>query len=153
VFPRIDLLAHGVTFASESFHDTAAGAFAAVSAGEADVCAAFVGSATVDAVLGAAEVLRLYGERVADLRVLHVTDLIPPDGIALSAGAAADESAVRAALLSLHETAEGAAAVKGLLQAERLVGVADPLKRMLRSWTELALSRAEPTPVSVSPVR
>ncbi len=143
VFPRIDLLAHGATFSDEAFHETPARAMAQVAEGNADLCAVFVGSAATDEQLAAAEVRRLYPEMAERLAVLHVTDLIPPDGLALAAGADADEAELRDALFAFHQTLPGARVLKDLMAADKLVAVADPLKHMLRSWTLLSIARAE----------
>jgi ABC-type phosphate/phosphonate transport system substrate-binding protein len=145
IFPRIDLAAHGVGFSSETFYDAPARCFTAVSMGHADLCAAFVSSTAEEVGRAQQEVIALYGSPVEKLRVLHVTDLIPPDGMVLAAATSIDdEHALRGALLSLHEDAEGLRAIGDLLRAERLVGVTDGLRRMLRSWTELALARNAP---------
>jgi ABC-type phosphate/phosphonate transport system substrate-binding protein len=148
VFPRIDLVSQGVTFSDEAFYDGPDKVFAAVAEGHADLCSCFVSSASLDPARATEEVAKIHGSAASALRVLHVTDLIPPDGIVVAAATSEqNELAIRDALLLLHESAEGQKAVQGLLRAQRLVGVTDALRRMLRSWTELALSRAE------SPVR
>jgi phosphonate transport system substrate-binding protein len=153
VFPRIDLVSLGVDLRAESFYGGSATAFAAVASGEAELCACFVSSRSADPVLAAEEVARIHGPAVAPLRVLHVTDLIPPDGIVVGGSTSADdEGRIREALLSLHELPAGRAALLGLLRAQRLAGVTEALHATLRSWTELALSR-QGSPVAASGTR
>ena len=141
LFPHLHLLAAGVDprydFASESFHGTAAAACRAVVDGEAELCAHYVSNAA-GAVrdgnwsLAQLELRRSLGDLGDKLRVLDVTDPIPPDGMVLAPpldGRAQAE--LRDALLSLHEELGGAAALSSLLMAERLVPVTDEVVKII----------------------
>lgn len=147
LFPRLELAMLGAmperVFSSESFFGSAAKAAAAVVAGEADLCACFVSDAAARAPDRALEeVRRTLGASTDGLRVLHVTEPIPPDGFALaSTHATPVQTRVTAALLALHETAAGRQVLGELLQAERLSAVNEALLRSLRSWVDAAASR------------
>jgi phosphate/phosphite/phosphonate ABC transporter binding protein len=137
VFPRLHLINNGLRpekdFAAETFFGNSAQACAAVVAGKADVCACFV-SAAAGATRGGAEtelrrVLDHIGER---LRVLDVTESIPPDGFVIAPTVDKQERRrVREALLALHRSDGGAAALKMLLNATRLVAVSDEVQRSI----------------------
>ncbi len=126
IFPRLHLVEAGLDlatlFAEESFHGSAAGACAAVAAKQADLCACFVSengaqseAALMDEVRGAS------GGVGANLRLLALTEPIPPDGIVLSDHlASVDRARLTEALLELHHDATGNIAVRSLLQADRL---------------------------------
>lgn len=143
LFPRMQLLAGGRAadklFASEKFYGSATNACRAVVAGDADLCACFL-SVAADVAAAQEEVTRTFGTAAAGLRVLGITGRIPPDGIVMSAAAAAPRARVTAALLALHGGAEGRAAVELLLQAERL---AAPDAAVTRELNALA-ARLEP---------
>ena len=73
---------------------------------------------------------------------VHVTDQIPPDGIAVGPDLSADEQAlVAGALTNLHRDEQGAAVLSQLLHADRFVLLTDALRRSLRSWMDAAASR------------
>ena len=147
LFPRLELAMLGAmperVFTSEEFFGSAGKAAAAVVAGEADVCACFVTDAAARAPDRALEdVRRTLGAATDGLRVLHVTEPIPPDGFAMAARLSVPEQTrVTAALLALHETAGGRQVLQDLLQADRLSPVNDALLRSLRSWVDAAASR------------
>ena len=67
-----------------------------------------------------------------------MTGPIPPDG--LLAGAHVEPALaqrVAEALLRLHETAEGAEVLRGLIQADRLVRPGEAVMRSLEVWSGL----------------
>ena len=77
------------------------------------------------------------------LRVLHVTDPIPPDGFVVAPTVDdAQRATITAALLAMHQNDAGKTALAEVLQAERLAPVNDALLRSLRSWSEAAAARA-----------
>jgi phosphonate transport system substrate-binding protein len=142
LFPQLHLLAAGVDprydFASESFHGTVARAARAVAEGEADLCAHYISDAAGASPaehwkLAHLELRRTLGDAVADqLRVLDVTDPIPPDGMVLSpplAGLA--QASLRDALLQLHQRPGGKEALHRLLQADRLAPVTGEVARII----------------------
>jgi ABC-type phosphate/phosphonate transport system substrate-binding protein len=142
LFPQLHLLAAGIDprydFASESFHGTVARACRAVADGDADVCAHYISNtagATPDGHwrLARLELRQALGDQLADqLRILDVTDAIPPDGMVLSpplAGLA--QASLRDALLQLHAHAGGREAIHRLLQAERLAPVTGDVARII----------------------
>jgi phosphonate transport system substrate-binding protein len=142
-FPRLELQALGVTFSSETFYGLPERAFSAVASGVADLCACFVSNPTADEPSrAAADVARSAGQYASALRIVHVTDQIPPDGIAL--GAAVDDEALArivAALGALHENAQGRSVLRELLHADRFVLLTPALRASLRSWLDAAASR------------
>lgn len=142
LFPQLHLLAAGLDprydFASESFHGSAARACRAVSDGEADLCAHYISDAAGAASsqhwkLGQLELRQALGDAVADqLRILDVTDPIPPDGMVLAPPLDGRlQATVRDALLRLHEDAQGKEALRGLLQAERLMPVTGDVVKII----------------------
>ena len=148
LFPRIELAALGATpdkaFASEKFYGSVVGAAQAVAAGEADLCTCWVSDPSArDPERAMAEIEKSIGADLArKLRLLHVTDPIPPDGIVVAAQVLENErAAIAAALLALHTTPEGRAALQTVFQAERLAPVNDALLRSLKSWAEAAAAR------------
>jgi phosphonate transport system substrate-binding protein len=147
VFPRLELSMLGApperVFASEDFFGSAAKAGAAVAAGEADVCACFVSDAAGrDPATALQDVRRAVGDAAPALRVLHVTEPIPPDGFVLSAKLTGPEQTrVTAALLALHETLAGRDLLRDLLRAEKLSAVTEAIVRSLRSWMDAAAAR------------
>lgn len=142
LFPQLHLLAAGVDprydLAGERFYGSAAAACRAVVEGEADVSACYISDAA-----GAArddhwrvahvELRQSLGEAIgSDLRVLDVTDPIPPDGMVLAPPLDGRvQAAVRDALLSLHEDDAGARALRNLLQAERLMPVTGEVVKII----------------------
>jgi phosphonate transport system substrate-binding protein len=130
VFPRLHLRAAGLdlerAFASEQFLGSPSEVCTAVARGAADLCAIFVcEEAATDAQVALAEVRRAAGSLGPMLRVLAVTDPIPPDGIVLGAHVGDDLGRYRRALELLHTGAEGASALRILLDAHRLVAPTD----------------------------
>lgn len=143
LFPRLYLRAAGIDpaadMSSERFCGSTAQACAAVANDEADLCACFVTEAAgrgLDTAL--ADVRRNVGRAADHLRVLFITDRIPPDGIVLGAPLPQDERAeVRKALLGLHEQPSGLAALRTLLQAERLAPVNEEVQQILNGLRAL----------------
>jgi phosphonate transport system substrate-binding protein len=138
LFPRNHLLAHGVDparqLASEKFYGQSSLACAAVARGEADLCAVYVTEAAADRARAEAEVRAQFG---TELRVLDVTDSIPPDGVVVSPRLAPpDRARVRDALLALHRAPDGEQALKSLMQATRL---APPGPEVARALARLRL--------------
>ncbi len=142
LFPQLHLLAAGVDprydLASERHHGSAAAACRAVVDGDADVCAHYIsdgaGAARDDGwQLGHLELRQTLGDHVgAQLRILDVTDPIPPDGMVLAPPLDGHVQAVlRDALLSLHDAAAGARALHTLLQAERLMPVTGDVVKII----------------------
>ncbi len=132
VFPRLELIELGATFVEEKFLGAAQDAAEAVATGAADVCACFVGvRAGANPALLAAAVRNELGPRAAELRVLRVTEPIPPDGLVLSAQA---DPGLTAALLSMHRTMAGLQALQGLLRADRLVAADEATRRLADRW-------------------
>jgi phosphonate transport system substrate-binding protein len=139
LYARLHLLHAGVDprrdLASERFFGSSKAACAAVADGEADLCACYVGDGAYDdRALALADVERVLPGAREKLRVLDVTDRIPPDGVVLSDSLAPDAQAhLRDVLLDLHNQASGQAALKWLMQADRLRGVtSDVLKIIAR---------------------
>ena len=133
VFPRLHLAKRGVELVRETFEGSPVAACAAVAKGEADVCACFAPD-TSDAEAQLADFRATVGQSASALRILDVTEPIPPDGIALGGHVAArEQTRLRVALLALHQTSVGAHALKTLLQAERLVAPTDEVLRALKT--------------------
>ena len=143
LFPRIEL---GVPFASEKFYGSVVDAATAVVNGEADLCTCWVSEpAARDLDRALTEVEKSLGPLAAQLRVLHVTDPIPPDGLVLGAHVGEPErTTISTALLGMHTTPEGREALRLAFQAERLAPVNDALLRSLKSWAEAAARRDTP---------
>jgi phosphonate transport system substrate-binding protein len=142
LFPQLHLLAAGVDprydLASEKHHGSAAAACRAVADGDADVCAHYISDAAGAArddgwKLARLELGQSLGDRVAgDLRVLDVTDPIPPDGMVLAPPLDGRLQAVlRDALLSLHADPDGAHALHALVQADRLMPVTGDVVKII----------------------
>jgi phosphonate transport system substrate-binding protein len=143
LFPRIELAALGATLGAEAFFGSIEEAAQAVVDQKADLCTCFVSDAARDPQRAAAEVAQALGPLAEKLRVLHVTDPIPPDGFVVAPALTAPEAAaITAALLALHTTPEGRTALKEVLQAEKLAPVNDALLRSLKSWAQAAAARA-----------
>jgi ABC-type phosphate/phosphonate transport system substrate-binding protein len=142
-FPRLELVSKGATFASETFYGLPERTFAAVAADLADLCACFVSNPTADEPgRAAADVARSAGAHGVSLRILHVTDQIPPDGIALSRSVDPLEAErIAAALVAMHQTEQGKNALRELLHADRFVALTDSLRATLRSWMDAAAAR------------
>lgn len=132
VFPRLVLLEQGATFASEAFLGAAHAAAQAVADGRADVCACFVSlRAGQNAALLAAAVRNELGALAEDLRVLRLTEPIPPDGLVWSRQG---DPGVERALLSMHANMAGLQALQGLLRANRLVAADEATQRLAQRW-------------------
>src|ERR1700716_4235754 len=101
---RPELAARGAppekAFASEKFYGSVKDAAMAVVNREADLCTCFVSDAARDPERAAGEIRTALGDAAAKLRVLHVTDPIPPDGFVVAARVSDEErSAIATALL------------------------------------------------------
>lgn len=138
LFPQLHLYAAGIDpryhFASERHYGSVARACRAVAAGEADLCAHYISdAASADHLMAHLELRRTLGEATARaLRVLDVTDAIPPDGMVLAPLLAGlQQAAVRDALLSIHQQTAGANALTALTQAERLMPVTGDVVRII----------------------
>lgn len=147
LFPRLELASRGVppdkAFASEKFYGSVVVAAQAVIAGEADLCTCYVSDpAARDPQRAMVEIEKVLGPLAASLRVLHVTDPIPPDGLVVGPRVTpAEQGPIATALLGLHNTAEGRRALQTVLQAERLAPVNDALLQSLRTWADAASRR------------
>ena len=145
LFPRLELARRGgLPLAAEKFYGSLVEAAQAVLSGEADACTCYVTDAAAhDADRAAAEIEKALGAMARELRAVHVTDPIPPDGFVVGARVGEQErAAIGAALLGLHTTVEGKKALEQVLHAERLAPVTDALLRSLQSWAEAATARA-----------
>ena len=137
LYARLHLLHAGIDpkrdFASEKFYGSYQACCGAVAYGEADLCACYVREdAAADRALALVDVEKMLPSAREKLRVLDVTDSIPPDGVVLSDRLAPDaQAALRDALLDLHGDAEGAAALKWLMQADRLRGVSSDVLKII----------------------
>ncbi len=140
LFPRLELLRDGRTaeqlFASEQFLGSTTRAAAAVAAGEADICACFVTEGAVHDQFHAIEDLhRALGPVADQLRMIHLTGPIPPDGLVAPAQASATQrEKLTRALLNLHELPRGQAALRELLQAMRLCAPPESVLQSLAVW-------------------
>lgn len=147
-FPRLHLISAGLdpTYEceEESFHGSVARACGAVAEDRADFCAHFMSDAAAgDAQLAALELRQALGETVADaLRVLAVTDPIPPDGIVLAPPLDGMlQATLRDALLSLDANEAGRVAIRRLLNAERLAPVTSDVARLIERTLSVLASR------------
>jgi phosphonate transport system substrate-binding protein len=142
LFPQLHLLAAGVDprydLASEKHAGSAAAACRAVADGDADVCAHYVSDAAGAArhdgwKLAQLELRQSLGDHVgAQLRILDVTDPIPPDGMVLAPPLDGRlQATLRDALLSLHDDAAGARALHVLAQADRLMPVTGDVVKII----------------------
>jgi phosphonate transport system substrate-binding protein len=137
LFPRLHLLASGLDpkrdIASERFYGSPDRALAAVAHGEADLCACYVRNhAPEDAQAALDDAEQVFRGAREQLRVLAVTDLIPPDGVVLGPGLdGAGRKRVTAALLGMHQLPAGRAALGELMQAERLVEPTTEVQRLV----------------------
>ena len=134
LFPRLHLKSRGVditTLQRETFLGSAGAACQAVVRDEADFCACFLSRATTHAD-AQAEVTATFGRAGESLRTLDITDPIPPDGIVASTRLPPSQRGkLTTVLLQLHEGRAGGAALKKLLQAERLTVPTPSLKQQL----------------------
>jgi len=123
VFPRRHLERLGVNVSGlmELFVGSPPAACAAVADGDVDLAACFVTDAAGLSPEHALEdVSKVYPPAAWRLRVVAVTDSIPPDGI-VAAKQLARHHTLAIALSTLHENAAGAEALQTLMNAERLV--------------------------------
>ncbi len=123
VFPRRLLARLGVNVAllTEKFVGSPPAACAAVADGDVDLSACFVTDAAGTSLEHALEdVSKVYPPAAWRLRVVAVTDPIPPDGI-VAGKQLVRHHALALALSMLHESAAGAEALQLLMNAERLV--------------------------------
>jgi phosphate/phosphite/phosphonate ABC transporter binding protein len=145
LFPRLYLASAGIDAArdlgSETFFGSPEVACAAVASGKAELCACFItDEAGADRARALGEVKSAVGEVAAGLRVLDVTGSIPPDGMVLAAPLdGRHQSRVRDALLGLHEEESGAAAIRALLNADRLAPVTGPVVSLLSQLGRYAI--------------
>ena len=148
IFPRLDLLGAGINperdLAGEKFYGSIALAADAVVAGDADACACHVrGGAGSSRSAAFLDVRQSLGPRADRLRVLHVTDSIPPDGLVVSGKLPeAERRKVREAVLSLNLAPRGRAAVQALLNADSLAPVTEHLLKLIQRWAHEAEARA-----------
>jgi ABC-type phosphate/phosphonate transport system substrate-binding protein len=138
LFPRLHLRGLGLdldrALASERFFGSATAACAAVANGEADLCACPISEAHAS---DEKEALRYVGRWFTAaswrLRVLGVTDSIPPDGFVMAPKLPAwDAAALGTALRSLHEDPAGREVLEALLGAERCVAPSPEILALLR---------------------
>jgi phosphonate transport system substrate-binding protein len=145
LFPLLHLSVAGVgSLKRQSFVGSATRACAAVASGEADVCASFVSAAADEPARAQAEIERTLGELGKMLRVLAVTQTIPPDGLVLAESVERDQcTRIREALLTLHAHEAGSRALEVLLQAQRLLPIDNDVRVALsRLRTQVALGFA-----------
>ncbi len=131
MFPRQYLVGVGVTFSTETFHGSPNVAAQEVTAGRADLSTCPVpGNDAKQASRGVRDVL---GATAKMLRVLAVTDAIPPDGLVFSPDSTDSvKQQLASALLEMHEDEAGLLAMRLLFNAERLLGSTDATARMFR---------------------
>jgi phosphonate transport system substrate-binding protein len=130
LFPRLHLLSAGVEPAREALHGSAAAAMAAVLDGKADVCSCFVHGD---------DVFSNFPQAAGRLRVLDITDEIPPDGLVLSPDIEGSlQARLRDLLLHLHEDADGAGVLRDLFGGEQLVPVTSQVSRAIERLRTLA---------------
>jgi len=136
LFPRLHLEAAGLELrrdlVGENFYGSPEAACAAVADDVADVCACFVSEAAgADRARALADVARQYPPAAERLRVLDVTESIPPDGVVLAPRLDGGVQAqVRDRLLLLHERG-GGEALLALMQADRLAPVTEGVRKIL----------------------
>jgi phosphonate transport system substrate-binding protein len=145
LFPRLHLLHAGIDperELSESLLGSPAAALAAVIDGKADLCGSFVSDGSAgDPAAALADVARSLPAAAWRLRVLAVTDSIPPDGLVLAPGIdGALQARLRDLLLSLHQTPDGTGVLRELFGAERLVPVSTSVARALERLRALAVN-------------
>ncbi len=83
-------------------------------------------------------------DAVADqLRVVAITERIPPDGVVLAPPLDGHlQATLRDALLALHQREAGRAALKSLLSAERLAPATGDVVRLIARSSAVLASRA-----------
>src|ERR1700682_44287 len=134
MFPRQYLVAVGVTFSTETFHRSPNVAAEEVTAGRADLSTCPVSGD--DAAQASRDIRDVLGTTADMLRVLGLTDPIPPDGLVFSPAAPeAVKQQLASALLQLHEDEAGLLSMRLLFRAERLLGATDATSRMFRRRT------------------
>jgi phosphonate transport system substrate-binding protein len=140
LFPRLHLSQAGIEPAGESLFGSAASAMAAVIDGKADFSSCFVShEAGGDLTRAQADVARSFPPAAWRLRVLDVTDAIPPDGLVLASGIEGTlQARLRDLLLGVHETPEGAAVLRDLFGADRLVPVTSQVSRAIERLRTLS---------------
>ena len=142
VIPRLHLQSIGLdpgALRSEAYAGSPSNAMRSVLDGEADFCACRVREAAGDDHSRVRpDIYRFLPEAAWRLRVLDVTDSIPPDGLVFAP--AVDEALqarMRDALLELHEGADGRNALRALLNATRLVPVTPSIADSIDRFREL----------------
>lgn len=147
LFPRLDLATLGApperSISTETFYGSIARAAEAVVKGEADLCTCHVSDvAARDPERARTDVKSALGPLADSLRVLHVTEPIPPDGFVVAAQlAGSDRERIREALLAMHTTEQGRKALREVLRADRLAPLNESLARSLRTWTDSVVRR------------
>jgi phosphonate transport system substrate-binding protein len=136
LFPRLHLQHAGIDprrdLVSEKFYGSPFEAIQAVVDGKADVCACYVRNESSDPLRALIDVERVYPGASDSLRVVGVTDPIPPDGLVLSGRLdPAVQALLRDVLLDLHNHDDGREALAQLMQADRLRGVTNDVLRIL----------------------
>jgi phosphonate transport system substrate-binding protein len=142
LFPQLHLIAAGIDpsydLASQRYYGSTAAACRAVVDGAADVGAHYISDragAARDEGWPAAhlELRRALGDSVGgELRILDVTESIPPDGMVLAPPLDGRlQAAIRDALLSLHDDPAGARALEALAQVERLSPVTGDVVKIM----------------------
>ena len=151
LIPRALLAEQGLPankLASETFFGSTAAACDAVITDQADLATCYVShAAATDALVAERELAHALGPRLgSQLRVLAITDAIPPDGVVLSSQLPAKERAqLRTALTDLYRVPGGAEALSGLMHAERL---AIPTYEAMRLLTRLCVQAQSDDPTS-----
>jgi len=136
VFPRLHVQHAGIDprrdFASEKFYGSTRAALDAVAEGQADLTACYVRAASADPDAALLDVERVLPGARDSLRVIGVTDQIPPDGIVLSGRLdPLAQAQLRDVLLDLHNHPAGRSALEQLMQADRLRGVTNDVLRVI----------------------
>jgi ABC-type phosphate/phosphonate transport system substrate-binding protein len=140
LFAYLHLLAQGIDrreLKSEQFVGSPLAACTAVADGAADVCACYVTEAAVsdgavDRARALVDVARVFPRAQERLRVLDVTDSIPPDGVVLAPLLdGARQARLRDLLLTLHQREGGAPALATLMQADRLAPVTETVRKTI----------------------
>jgi phosphonate transport system substrate-binding protein len=143
IFPRLHLLAAGIApgkgISNEKFVGSPRAACAAVADGNADLCACFISEeGAKDAARALEDVKRVYPPAPWRLKVLDVTEAIPPDGVVLAETVPADVARrITEALHDLHKLAEGREALQKLMYADKLVPVDVIVARALARLAQL----------------
>jgi phosphonate transport system substrate-binding protein len=142
LYPRLHLESVGIDpntdLAGENFYGSPAAACGAVADGLADLCACFVSEAAGhDPARALEDVAQVFGPARWRLRVLAVTESIPPDGIVLGPHLdGALQAGLRDQLLQLHREPDGREALVELMQADRLAPVTADVRRVLERLRE-----------------